>query len=351
MMEEILSTLKSNEGEDPSQVVEKLYNKFGQNKSIGTAAEDQTKPHYFLHRKFLGENDLLIIFNTKRCRYQCIFCELPTKSSTTFISGEKIILQFLYVMHELKHSLSVLDKLTFSNEGSVLDSDTMPHDVLFTIMHCVQKLRRVKTITLETRLEFVEPGIILKMKEIIPKKSIDILTGFETLDSYIRDNRLYKRESLKMFEEGLDNVAKSGTSLTSYVLYKSDPKMTDYEAFGEAERSIDYLKEQCEKRGIPLTIRLNPMYAAKGSVWSQIALSMSNYKPPRLTDIMRLAAKKSDSNHRIYIGLSTEGLDEHGGSYHSREDFSDDLIKQALLWNDNKISEFNFRNEHGTNNI
>jgi len=320
--------------------VMRLYNEFGQRKPIGQPAEDTRHPHYFLHRTFLGEQDLLIIFNTKRCRYQCYFCDLPLKSTRAWVTTEDILAQFEYVLDELKHSLSVLDRLTLSNEGSVLDIDTFPEDAMLTIARCAKELRRIRTLVLETRLEFVDPIYIKQVKEADPRATINILTGFETRDPYIRDEILYKQESLDMFLGGLDKVGESGADLTAYVLYKPSPNMTDKDAFIEAEDSINYLVEQCRRRGIPLTVRLNPMYAARRSRWAKIARTTPEYKPPRLSDVLRLAVKKASEGVKIYVGLSTEGLEEPWGNYIVREDYSQELLKQAILFNSGKRSDF-----------
>lgn len=320
--------------------VRRLYNEFGQGKTMGVKAPDTKKPYFFLHRTFIGEQDLLIIFNTKSCRYRCHFCKLPSKSSYTSVSGEDILSQFEYVMNELKHSLSILDRVTISNDGSVLDTGTMPTEILFSIARCVNQLRRVRTIVLETRLEFVVPKIIQQINILVPRAKVNILTGFETLDSHIRDNILNKQETLEEFEMGLDRVAKVGSDLTAFVIFKPSQTMTDSEAIIEASASIDYLAKQCENRNIDLTIRLNPMFAAKGSVWSDIAKNTPEYKPPRLTDIMVLASQKALEGVKMYIGLSTEGLEESWGTYRSREDFSSKLIMKIVLFNNGKISSF-----------
>lgn len=329
--------------------VRHLYNQFGQRKPMGEPATDAREPHYFLHRTFLNEQDLLIIFNTKRCRYQCHFCNLPLKSSTSWISGDDILAQFEYVLDELKHSLSVLDRLTISNEGSVLDAETFPTEVLLTIAKCAHELRRVRTIVLETRLEFMDPKVVRQIREADPRAVVDILTGFETQDPHIRDEILGKRESLDTFLAGLDRVAECGAELTAFVLFKPSPTMTDDEAFKEAETSIDYLVDLCLRRDIPLTIRLNPMYAARRSKWAKIACVTPEYKPPRLTDVMKLAAKKRQEGSRVYIGLSTEGLDEPWGNYMCREDYSRGLFKQAILFNSWRLSHFRGLDYYGYN--
>lgn len=325
----------------PHEWVREIYDKYGQRKEMGISAPNTKTPHFFLNRTFRGENDLLIIFNTKRCRYQCYFCTLPYKSSNVFISGEDILEQFKYVLNEMKHSLSILDRVTFSNEGSVLDEKTFPADTLLEMARCVRELRRVGILVLETRLEFVKPNVIQEIHKIAPRLGVNILTGFETYTSYVRDKVLGKKEPLTLFEQGLDKVAESGACLTTYILYKPVQTMTDEEAFIEAEKSIDYICEQCKIRGIELNcIRINPMYSAKDSRWAKIAKESQDYKPPRITDVMRLSQKKAKEGLHIYIGLSTEGLDEQGSSYLSREDYEDSLIKPIKLFNDGKITSF-----------
>lgn len=315
----------------------RYYNEFGQRKPMGKPAPDDTKPHYFLQRPFLGEQDLVILFNTKRCRYACHFCNLPAKSVRYWVSAEKVLMQFEYVLDELKNTLSVLNRLTISNEGSVLDKETFPREALLTIARVSHELHRVRSFVVETRLEYVEPNLINQIKEANPRAKVNILTGFETLDPHIRNNVLVKRESLDSFLMGLDKVADCGAELTAYVLFKPSQEMTDEEAAREAEASINFLVEQCRRRNIRLTIRLNPMYAALGTRWAEKAREIGDrYSPPRLSDVLNLARKKRLENIDIYIGLSTEGLSASWGEYTSREDFSPELLKEAQIFNSQK---------------
>lgn len=320
----------------------KLYSEFGQQKEMGSSAPGPANPHYFLLRTFRGENDLLIILNTKRCAFQCHFCQLPMKSSKSWIADVDVIAQVGHVFDEVRHSLSILDRVTIGNEGSVLDTTTLSTNVLEQLFAAARELRRVRTIVLETRLEFVDPKILRMLQEIAPRARINILTGFETKNETIRNETLYKRESLDTFLRGLDNVALSGARLTAYVLFKPSPTMTDEEAFAEADLSIDYLVEHTSRRGIELEIRLNPMYLADGTRWTRTALRTPAYRPPRLTDVMRLAEKKAQQGVSMYIGLSAEGLAGENGTYSSREDYSPRLIRPVKLFNDGKIKAFDW---------
>lgn len=136
--------------------IRQLYNAFGQRKIMGVSELNTRKPLFFLHRPFLNDQDLLIIFNTKPCRYHCDYCKLPAKSLGLDISQEDILAQFEYVLNELKHSLSVLTRITLSNEGSLFDNSTFPLDTLLTIINCTREIRLVNRLVVETRIEFAE---------------------------------------------------------------------------------------------------------------------------------------------------------------------------------------------------
>ena len=108
---------------------------------------------------------------------------------------------------------------------------------------------------------------------------------------------------------------------------------TGTEAIAEAERSIDYVAESCNRRHIPFIIRLNPMYVAENTPWARLAKSLENYQPPRLTDVIALADKKKSEGMKIYLGLTSEGLSAPENTYRGREDFSSQLLKQAIIAN------------------
>ncbi|MBU1092796.1 N-6 DNA methylase [Patescibacteria group bacterium] len=249
---------------------------------MGKVSTDFGKPHYFLHRTYLGDQDLLVIFNTRRCKYHCKFCQLPLKNPQRLIPSDSILNQFVYVLHELKHSLSVLTRVTLANEGSILDSDTFPQEALQAILEAITEIRLVRTVVIESRLEFCNDKILRLLTQTVPKATIDILTGFETVNVRIRDEILGKQQTLRQFLTGLDVIARAGVHLTCYILFKPDPAMTDDEAMVEARESFEFLHRECCQRNIVLTIRLNPMYAATGSRWAEYANRCDSYAPLKL---------------------------------------------------------------------
>ncbi|MGH8900543.1 MAG: radical SAM protein [Egibacteraceae bacterium] len=326
--------------EELASHVGRLYDRYGQRKEMGKASPAPDTPHFFLLRTFLGQNDLLVILNTRRCRYQCAFCTLPAKSSRSFVRDEDVVEQFRYVADELKHALSIVDRVTLSNEGSILDESTVGPGAVEAILRAIGSMRRVRRVEIETRLEFVRPERLRRLRALAPRARLGILTGFETVDQRVRDEVLRKREPLSTFLEGLDCVAEADASLTAYVLFKPDPSMTDTAASEEARASIRFLSQECAKRGLPLAIRLNPMYRAAGSPWARWAKGTLGYSAPRLTDVMRVAEEEAQPGVPIYIGLSSEGLSDDDGSYVARIDYSPRLIKYVKLFNDRRISHF-----------
>lgn len=315
-----------------SQQLRDYYLAYGPPKSMNSGTGDPEWPHFFLHRCFLGEQDLAILFYTKRCRYQCAFCALPMKAPHEWIDAATVRRQFLNVISEVKHAIGVIERLTVANEGSVFDESTFPPDALEEIVSSVAVLPNIRKLVLESRLEFVSAARLVQLGT-HSGKQLDVLTGFETVDEQIRDVILRKKEPLSVFLAGLDQVAEANAELTAYVLYKPDPEMTDIEAADEAERSIDYIVKQCDSRKIPLTIRLNPMYVARGTPWAKRAHSLGGYKPPRLTDVIDLSDRKIREGTKIYLGLTSEDLSEPQDTYRGREDYSSSVLKRGILSN------------------
>ncbi len=340
-MNNVISIMNNNVAKDLAldTFLSDMYRRFGPPKPMNDTVEDREWPHFFLHRNFLGEQDLAILFNTKRCRYQCKFCALPYKASKEWIGRDLVVQQFKNVVQEVRHAIGVFERLTIANEGSVFDSTTFPRDALEEIVSSTRSLPNIRKLVIESRLEFVQADVLRKFKA-ESGKSIDILTGFETLDETIRDKVLDKREPLKAFLSGLDEIAAGEVELTAYVLFKPSPSMSDAEARDEAEASIDFLTEQCAQRSIPLIVRLNPMYVSRGTPWAHKAMTQpGGYQPPRLSDVLALAQAKQKEGVRIYYGLTSEGLSGSEDTYRGRDDFSSTLLKQCIVSNSQRPSD------------
>lgn len=305
----------------------------GARRPMGLSSKSTTRPHYHLLRKFKGDVDLLIILNTKRCHYNCSFCDLPTKSGLQYVTSGDIQEQLSETFSHYRDSLDVIDRLTLSNEGSVFDADTMDPSVLTQVADAAKAIPALRRLVLETRPEFVTADALEKILRIADDCIIDVLVGFETQDERIRNVTLGKRqdrESLLNFLNLLSTHER--TAVTSYVLVKPGLDQDDDAAIEEARATIQYLACETQTRGVPLSIRLNPMYIPSETRWGKKAVALG-YLPPRLSDVLRLARWAEAHGVPSYVGLSTEGLAESGSSYHCRDDFSKSLLKEAIQFN------------------
>ncbi len=310
-----------------------IRNVSGARRAMGESSPEENQPHYHLLRKFKGDVDLLIILNTKRCYYNCSFCDLPAKSSRNTISSKSIIHQMLSVFRLYADSLDVMDRITVSNEGSVFDYNTVDSFVLAALANAITAIPNVGRLVLETRPEFVTSATLDAIQESAPRCIIDILIGFETQDDKLRNVTLGKRQSKESLTVLLDMLAtRERVALTSYALVKPGFAQSDAAGIEEAQATIRYLAEQTAIRQIPLSVRLNPMYIPTTTRWGRQAQA-NGYLPPRLSDVFNVALWAERHGIPAYVGLSTEGLANPNQSYRCRDDFGRDLLKRAIFFN------------------
>ena len=300
------------------------------------ANPDVNMPSFFLMRKFIGLNDLLIIFHSKKCRYDCNYCSLNNYNSNEWISAENIINQFHYVLNEVKHSLHIIDSITFSNNGSILDEDTFPFDAFIEIIKALNRVKSLKKVVIETRFEFVSEDKVDAIINSNKNVKLDFLIGFETLNSEIKKTILGKKYDDNLFNKSLDIIAEKGGMVTMFIIYKSSPYFDDEQAYKEAKVTFDFLKETCQKKNIPLIIRVNPIYLPPESVLGKKALEFEEYMPPNISDVFQFSKYIIESGIPVYIGLSDEGLGCL--SYKNRQDFQPKIIREIIIFNEsNKL--------------
>lgn len=319
-----------------------MRKRFGLGKPMVLYAYDPERPKvkFFLERPFLGDSDALFIFQTPACRFLnvCTFCDLPKSSlAQQFpMTPDQIMQQFVSAVGELRHGLHTFDRVTLSNDGSILDEQTFPRGALKNIVSFFTAYKNIRRLVLETRLLFVEPHFIRELNSVLPNAPpliIDILTGLETANDAIRTNVL-KKEPVKVFLQGLDQVTEATDTCTAYIMYKCGIGMSDEEATRDARDSIEFFVSECQKRSLYPTIRLNPTYAADGTPWER-ALQEKKWVPPRLTDVFRLAIEFRQKGLPLYMGASDEGLAVAGGTYETREDYTPALKKELIAFNTN----------------
>lgn len=271
-----------------------------------------------LVRNIAGQRDLVVVFNSKRCQYQCSFCTLPSTSSYSLIGHNELLAQ-------LDEAFAIadgqeLDQISLGNEGSILDSSTFPASALETVLRRCAEREGVHSIVLETRSEFITPTLIDDLRRWAHPCEVTLKIGLESVSNDVRERILRKRMSLADFEDVVRMLGRADVRLSSYVLLKASPWHDDEAGRDDAIATCGYLKDLCRSAGTALELRVNSMYRAAGSRWSQWAVE-SGWTPPSIFDLGEVMWTVRAPDVFVYAGLSEEGLATADGHYEARDDY------------------------------
>jgi hypothetical protein len=101
---------------------------------------------------------------------------------------------------------------------------------------------------------------------------------------------------------------------------KADPGHSDEEGREDARKTCEYLKRLCHRTGTDLTLRINAMYRAEGSLWARWAADR-RWEPPSIFDLAELMLEVQADGTKVFAGLYDEGLATSDGHYEVRDDF------------------------------
>lgn len=292
-------------------------------------------PLYHGRRNFLGSEDLVVSFYTQKCQFDCSFCDLPSKSSKTPVDPRYVMQQIDWVFDRYGEELPILEQLSAGNEGSILDERRFPPEAFDYLVRSSNEIPNLKVLSLETRPEYVNGRKLGRILDASKAVIVDVTVGFETQDDVLRNDVLNKRIGRKYFEDMIRLLGRTGVRLTSYVLLKPGPVMTDEEGVAEAITTAQYLADVCGEAGTELVIYLNPMYVAVNSPLAK-AMRGYDYKPPRIQDIVRVIIEIKKLGLPVYTGLWSEGFAGEGGDFSSREDFDRRMRKAVKKFNENQ---------------
>ncbi len=273
-------------------------------------------PIYDGDRTFLGKKDLVISFYAQRCQFECSFCNLPEASHDEPLSVEQIERQIDWVFDKYANNLDKFRQLSVGNEGSILDRQRFPKDAMeYLLQNASEKLPYLEVLSLETRPEYINREKIIETLQMTNAKKIDVTVGFESQDDYIREVILKKNMKKNIFEKKVKLLGELGIRLTSYVLLKPSPTMSEEDGIEEAKATIEYLYKICQKYNTEIIIYLNPVYVAKGSALAK-EFALHKYKPPKIESVLKVIAQTRDLNNiPIYTGLWSENNAETYGDY------------------------------------
>jgi radical SAM enzyme (TIGR01210 family) len=309
--------------------------------SMVASLKDPSKPIFsWLQNTPLGK-EIFISLYTKKCNWsKCTFCSLPSVSSPTQVDPEQILNQARSVFDSYRiEELRNVRRVFISNNGSVFDEDTLPLDVLYNIcelahVHCPY----LQGICFETRYEYTVKAALENFigtfrfwhdlftrlgirKEKYPVK-VQISSGYETYDSYLRNNILNKGipEEIVQRSFAICSEVNQRTDcpilFDTYVLLKPAPNMTNEEAVEESVKTIAHLNGLGKRFNVPVSIRLNPTFVAKNSSLHK-DFREKKYTPPTLKDVMSVLHMCDAQNIKIpiFVGLNDEGLGVTGGGF------------------------------------
>ena len=297
------------------------------------------RPIYSGIRKFFGLKDLVVSFYTQKCRFNCTFCSLPSNSSAVPVPIENINQQIDWVFNKYKDDLASIQQFSCGNEGSILDNERFyPESLDYLLIRC-QEMTNLQVISLETRPEYITKKILENVLQKSASKKVDVTIGLETQDDQLRRQVLNKQFSKEMVEEKIKILGKCGVRLTSYVMVKPGPYMTEAEGIQEALATVEYLCQQCSRANVELIIYLNPTYNAEGSNFEQI-VKENGYTPPKIQSVFNIITEAQRWAVPIYTGLWSESMDRKEKDYRGREGF--DLNIEKAIKNFNKTKDFSY---------
>lgn len=278
------------------------------------------EPLSVVFRRVFCVPELIVVFYTKRCQYQCSFCTLPLTSAYSDVSLDDVKAQLDRALEFAGADVTTIGQISLGNEGSILDDRTFPREQLEYVLRTCAGLPAVEEIVLETRGEFVTERVLDDLLEWTVPGRLTLKIGLESADTDIREHVLRKRMDLEHFESVVQLLGRKGVGLASYVLIKADPGHSDEAGRADAIATCEYLKALCRDSGTRLTLRVNTMYRAENSIWATWA-EQQRWTPPSIFDLAEVMRTVLDDGVRVYAGLSEEGLATPDGHYEVRDDF------------------------------
>jgi radical SAM enzyme (TIGR01210 family) len=283
-------------------------------------------------RRVFGVPELVVVFFTKRCQYQCSFCTLPTASAYSEVSTDDIRKQLDHAFEYAGSNLREIELVSLGNEGSILDESTFPREQLNHVLSRCSLLPSIREVVLETRAEFASEALLDDILALIRPSKLTLKIGLESADDRIREEILRKRMNLRDFERVVEMLGRKRIGLASYVLLKADPAHSDEEGREDARKTCEYLKQLCRRTNTDLTLRINAMYRAGGSAWSRWAEDY-RWEPPSIFDLAEVMLDVHDDDIRVFAGLYDEGLATADGHYEVRSDFRSWALQMLELYN------------------
>jgi len=287
------------------------------------------RPIYVGTRTFLGRRDLVVSFYTRKCQFQCSYCALPLRSASGDVSEADLSAQIDEVFDEYAPRLNGFQQFSFGNEGSALDRRRFHPASLHRLLERAADMTALEVLSVETRPEYARREALEDVRARTRAPVIDVTIGFETQDDHLRQVVLRKNITRLLLEDRVRVLGDLGMRLTSYVMVKPAPGMTDEQGAREAIATMEYLAELCGRHGVGLVVYLTPMYVAQGS-YLERTTSPGDWVPPAIQSIFDVAVAGWRMGLPVYCGLWSEELADEAHDFRGRDGY-DPALRKALV--------------------
>ncbi len=287
------------------------------------------RPIYVGTRTFLGRRDLVISFYTRKCQFQCSYCALPSRSASGDVSEADLSAQIDEVFDEYAPRIDGFQQFSFGNEGSALDRRRFHRGSLHHLLERAADMTALEVLSVETRPEYAGREALEDVRARARAPVVDVTIGFETQDDHLRQVVLRKNITRRLLEDRVRVLGDLGMRLTSYVMVKPAPGMTDEQGTREAIATMEYLAELCGRYGVGLVVYLTPMYVADGS-YLERTTSPGEWVPPTIQSIFDVAVAGWRMRLPVYCGLWSEELADQTHDFRGRDGY-DPALRKALV--------------------
>lgn len=291
-----------------------------------------TEPIYVGTRNFLGRRDLVVSYYTTKCQFECTYCALPMRSATFEVPAQDIDTQTDSVFDRYAGRLDDFTQFSFGNEGSALDRVRFPVSSMHHLLERASDMINLEVLSVETRPEYLRRDRLEDIRARTSATLVDVTVGFETQDDNIRQQVLRKKISRRVMTDRIALLGDLGMRLTSYILVKPAPRMTEEQGIAEAVATMEYLAELCRARDVPFVAYLTPTYIAAGSHLHRTT-EPGDWLPPTIQSIAKVVAAGHALGLPTYTGLWSEDMAEDGADFRSRPGYDPDLRNALVAYN------------------
>lgn len=202
---------------------------------------------------FYDNNLVEICFLSKRCRNDlrgsCIMCDYGAMQGTADIS--EYMEKASDVIKELDYSY---DTILLSTNGSFLDENQIPFELLCSILEQISK-SHIKNIEIETHYKDVSLERLTLLRQFLPNKRIMIEMGLETINPKYQSYIIMKGVSIPDFEETIALIQNMEMDVECNIMIGL-PFLSEKEQYEDALATIQWVFEhQCTPVLFPINIK------------------------------------------------------------------------------------------------